>query len=432
MNLMRPRKADMYRLPWSLNDNPIGWLEITDKCNIYCRGCYRRNMEGHKSLEQIKEELRFFKEWRNCDNVSIAGGEPLIHPDILEILAYIRELGMKPLILSNGVALVDNKPFLKELKAAGAMGFTFHIDSEQSRPHWKGKSEIELCDLRLEYARMVAEVGGMFVSFGATIYPTNVHMIPELVRWANRNIDVVHGLVFITFRGAPQDGKYDYFVDGEPVAVEVSYKTDDASEIDLTSRDVYAKIKDHFDHYETSAYLGGSQRHDAIKWLISIQIGSKGNMYGSIGPRAMELVQSFYHFFQGSYLAYTPMHKLPKAAFLLGGVDKGLGGAHRNYWKNILRNPLKAFQPVYTQSIGIVQAPDILEDGRQDMCDSCPDMTYYDGKLVHSCRMDEWRLYGTYITAQRHVGESKDPDGGNGLIAPEEIEVNEGELTPAK
>ena len=72
--MSRPHKNQMYRMPWSLNDNAIGWLEVTDKCNIYCRGCYRTNMEGHKPLEQIKEEIRFFKEWRNCDNISIGQG----------------------------------------------------------------------------------------------------------------------------------------------------------------------------------------------------------------------------------------------------------------------------------------------------------------------------------------------------------------------
>ena len=72
------RKRDMYRLPWSLNDNPIGWLEVTDRCNIYCRGCYRQNLEGHKPLEELKEDILFFKEWRNCYNISIAGGEPIL------------------------------------------------------------------------------------------------------------------------------------------------------------------------------------------------------------------------------------------------------------------------------------------------------------------------------------------------------------------
>jgi len=32
------------------------------------------------------------------------------------------------------------------------------------------------------------------------------------------------------------------------------------------------------------------------------------------------------------------------------------------------------------------------------MCDSCPDMTVYDGKLINSCRMDEYRLFGGFLS----------------------------------
>ncbi len=35
-------KRNCYRLPWSLNDNPIAWIEITDICNIHCEGCYAK------------------------------------------------------------------------------------------------------------------------------------------------------------------------------------------------------------------------------------------------------------------------------------------------------------------------------------------------------------------------------------------------------
>ena len=48
-------KRNLYRLPWSMNDNPIAWLEITDVCNMYCEGCYRQRLTGHKSLEEIKD-----------------------------------------------------------------------------------------------------------------------------------------------------------------------------------------------------------------------------------------------------------------------------------------------------------------------------------------------------------------------------------------
>ena len=53
------KPARFYRLPWSLTDNAISWLEPTAACNMYCEGCYRKNdPKGHKSLERIKEELR--------------------------------------------------------------------------------------------------------------------------------------------------------------------------------------------------------------------------------------------------------------------------------------------------------------------------------------------------------------------------------------
>lgn len=402
---MRPPKSNMYRMPWSLNDNAIGWLEVTDACNIHCRGCYRRRMEGHKPLEQIKEEVRIFKEMRNCDNLSIAGGEPLIHPDIVEIVAYIRELGMKPALMTNAVRLTDNRPFLEELKQAGAFGFMLHVDSEQERPGWTGKKEEDLFELRLEYARMIHDVGGLHCSVGATIYPTTLHEIPKIVKWANANADVVNGIIFIAYRAAPLDGTYDYYANGKKLTDEeigVTYTAEDATDINLTSADIYEEIKQAQPNYEPSAYLGGSQTTDAIKWLLNNQIGAKGEIYGSFGARAMELTQVFHHYFQGTYLAYTSVTQFPKYGFLLSLFDKGVREALGNYGRAILRNPGKLFAPVYNQSIAIIQAPDILADGRQDMCDSCPDMTVYNGQLVHSCRMDEWRLHGTYMTAQPH------------------------------
>lgn len=397
-------KQRMYRFPWSWNDNPIGWLEITDKCNIYCRGCYRINgMEGHKSLEQIKDEIDLLQKWRNCDNISIAGGEPLIHPQILDVVAYIRERGMKPLILTNGLKLMDNRAMIEDLKQAGLLGFTFHIDSQQKRPDWKDKGEAELNELRLHYARLVAEVGGLFVSFGMTVYPSNLDSVPGVVRWANEHIDLVHGLVFITFRAAPMDGTYNYFVNGQRIeTTRLTYTADNDQEIHITSADVYAKIKDAHPHYEASAYLGGTQTHERATWVTAVQIGSKAKMYGSLGPRMMELVQTFYHLRHGSYLVYQRSHKLTRFVWLLAAVDSGIRRAHMTFWRDAILHPRRLFQPLYVQSIGIVQGPDLLEDGRLDMCESCPDMTVWNGKLVHSCRLDEWRLYGGYVEASRN------------------------------
>ena len=53
---MALEKRNLYRFPWSMNDNPIAWLEITDVCNLRCEGCYRQTLTEHKPLEDIKKE----------------------------------------------------------------------------------------------------------------------------------------------------------------------------------------------------------------------------------------------------------------------------------------------------------------------------------------------------------------------------------------
>ena len=141
----------LYRLPWSLTDNVISWLEPTKECNIYCDGCYSANAKGsHKSLAQVRSDLDMFEKFRQTDAVSMAGGDPLVHPDIVEIVRMIAARGLKPVVNTNGHGLTPS--LLRDLKKAGLAGFTFHVDSLQTRPDWKGGTEIELNELRQKYA----------------------------------------------------------------------------------------------------------------------------------------------------------------------------------------------------------------------------------------------------------------------------------------
>jgi MoaA/NifB/PqqE/SkfB family radical SAM enzyme len=390
-------KRNLYRLPWSMNDNPIAWLEITDVCNIHCEGCYRQHMTGHKPLEQIKEEILFFKQWRNPDNVSIAGGEPLIHPQIVDIVAFIAHNGIKPIILTNALALTPE--LLHELKKAGLAGFTIHIDSHQNRPHWKDKTERELNELRQQCADLVATESGLYVIFNSTVYPSTLHEIPDVVRWGQANIDKVHGLVFITYRTATTDTHLgrDY-ADREVDLGQLSYTREQFDEKFVTAPEVYQVIKDTCPAYDACGYLGGSILHTSYKWLIGACIGSRHGVYGSVGKKTMELAQVGHHAWKGTYLAYLASAKVGVKAFLLAPWDLTIRRAARNWLGDVVRHPGRLFDGLYVQGIGIIQAPDLLPDGRADMCDSCPDMTVYDGKLINSCRMDEYRLFGGFLS----------------------------------
>lgn len=390
-------KRSLYRLPWSMNDNPIAWLEITDICNIHCEGCYRQRLTGHKPLEEIKEEILFFKKWRNPDNVSIAGGEPLVHPQIMEIVSFIAENDIKPIVLTNAKALTPET--LRELKRAGCAGFTVHIDSHQDRPDWRGKSEAELNELRQYYADMIAAAGGMYVIFNGTVYPSTAHEIPDVVRWAKQHMDTVQGLVFITYRTATYDDNVGRDAADRQVDLsQLSYARASFDERFVTAPEVVEQIQREVPNYEPAAYLGGSIRHDSFKWTAGCLIGSKGTCYGSFGKKTMELAQVWNHFTKGRYLAYVSTARIGGNIFFLSPFDPVLRRAFGARLRDVLRHPGKLFDRVGVQSYGIIQAPDLLPDGRADMCDSCPDMTVWNGTLINSCRMDEYRLFGGFLT----------------------------------
>ncbi len=410
-----PEKSNYYRFPWSNNDNPISWLEITDICNIYCKGCYRKNLSGHRPLEELKEEVDFFKRMRNPDGISIAGGEPLVYPDIIKLVEYIARVGIKPIIITNTYALT--KGLLTDLYNAGLFGITCHIDMLQDRPDIKeGSTELDIMKLRDEKADLLWEVtrGNMNVTFNQTIYHENFQYIPDIVKWARNNVQKVHGLVFITYRGIPiKEGvTFDVQEGGssvDEVQEAIQYTEADTSQIDILSVDVYNILKDNFgDTYEPAAYLGGTGHIMSYKWWAGVNIMEKNGLtYGQIGPRTMEFLQHQSHWRKGTYFAYQRKNRVPRIALQLTGLigDKKMRRARRKmFWR--LFNPIKWFQPLYAQTIGIVQAPDMLDNGMANMCESCPDMCVWKGNLVNSCRLDEYRKYGRMMSAIVHDSDT--------------------------
>ncbi|MCI0690895.1 radical SAM protein [candidate division KSB1 bacterium] len=389
----------LYRLPWSLPDNAISWLEPTSACNLACDGCYRENVaKSHKSLEVVRREVETFRELRNSDGISIAGGDPLMHPNIVEIVRMIAEMGFKPVINTNGGMLTPE--LLRELKRAGAAGFTFHIDSKQGRPKWKNKNEVELNELRLSYAEMLAEAGGLSCAFNSTVYEDTLPYTPELIDWAAKHIDVVHVMVFILFRAAVPQLPFDWYAGGKKINLGVlAYSETKERKIDLRSTDVVAEIRKRFPEFTPCAYLNGTEKPDSFKWLLTGRLGSKEKIYGYVGPKFMETIQTMYHLTQGRYLAYTkPAHtNLGRSMLLLSLIDRGVRGVAGSYLSAVLTNPLRLFKGLHYQSIMIIQPIDFLENSLQNMCDGCPDMTLWNGELVWSCRMEELKHFGCWV-----------------------------------
>jgi MoaA/NifB/PqqE/SkfB family radical SAM enzyme len=392
--MLQLNHLNYYRLPWNLSDNSISWLEPTSKCNLYCDGCYRKNeADGHKSLEVVKAELDVFTRLRKSDGISIAGGDPLTHPSIKQIVAEVKKRGFKPIINTNGLALT--REMLSDLKEAGVFGFTFHIDSKQSRPKWKGKTEIELNELRYHYAKMVSDEGGISCSFNSTVYEDTVKYIPDILKWAQENIDIVQVMVFILYR-AVNNAAVDFYIGPEKINMDqFIYNEETTERTDIKSEEVVELIRRESPDFDPCAYLNGTDKPDSFKWLLTGRLGTSKKIYGYMGSKSIEFVQMLNHLLYGRYLAYaSPKESASgRSILLLSAFDKKLRKAFRNYFSN----PLNIFRKLYYQSVMIIQPVDFLQDGRQNMCDGCPDMTVWNGQLVWSCRMEEQLKYGINV-----------------------------------
>lgn len=390
----------LYRLPWNFADNAISWLEPTSKCNLHCDGCYRENREdSHKSLEEIQKELDVFERLRKTDGVSIAGGEPLMHPQIVEIVKMVKNKGWKPIINSNGILL--NKELLSDLKKAGVYGFTFHVDSRQNRPNWKGKNEIELNELRLQLAEMLAEQGGISCSFNATVYPETVQYMPEVLKWAQKHIDIVNVIVFIIYRMAIFGKEFEFFVGQKKVDFDdMAYaKEEDSRRVDISSLEMVEEFRKAYPDFQPCAFLNGTINPDSYKWLLTGRLGNKHQIFGYTGSKFMEIVQTVKHLFTNSYLAYSKpsILKLGHLYLLLAPFDKELRKAFKSYFKSFLENPKAFFNKIVYQSVMIIQPADVYENGEVNMCDGCPDITVWNDKLVWSCRMEEQYRWGENV-----------------------------------
>jgi len=391
---------ELYRVPWNLPDNAIAWLEPTSQCNLACDGCYRENLtSSHKTIDEVRNEIDTFEKLRNADGISIAGGDPLMHPQIIDIVKEISSRGIKPIINTNGLLL--NTELLRELKKAGVFGFTFHIDCRQNRPGWKDMNELELNELRQKYAEMLAGVGGLSCAFNSTVYEDTLKYVPGMVKWAADHIDIVNVIVFILFRQAVPQIPMDWYAGGTKINMnDLVYSSVDQLKIDIMAQDVVSEIRKQFPEFEPCGYLNGTERADTFKWLFTVRSGVPGKTFGYMGRRFMEFVQTYNHFAHGKYLAYgsPSMLRSGRSGMTASSLfDRGARKSFGRYMRYVLPNPLRLLRRVHFQSVMVIQPIDVLEDGGQNMCDGCPDITVLDGKLVWSCRLEEPKHFGCFV-----------------------------------
>ena len=119
--------------------NIVSW-NVTNACNMYCAHCYRDagcKAEDELSTEQAKKLLTEIKR-AGFQIMIFSGGEPLMRPDILELVKFADGLGLFPVFGTNGTLITPQ--MARDLKAAGARAMGISLDSLDAAKHDKFRS----------------------------------------------------------------------------------------------------------------------------------------------------------------------------------------------------------------------------------------------------------------------------------------------------
>ena len=123
----------MMRLPWCGKTVPHAVVDILRGCNCRCADCYNSAQPCAKPLDVIKMEIQVIRSTRNVQTISLSGGEPLLHPQILDVISFLRrEERIAASMLTNGILFDD--AMAEKLRVAGLDFVTFHIQKGQMRP----------------------------------------------------------------------------------------------------------------------------------------------------------------------------------------------------------------------------------------------------------------------------------------------------------
>ena len=177
----------------------VSW-NTTNACNMYCDHCYRD--AGCKAEEELSTaEAKTLLEQIARANFKImifSGGEPLMRPDIVELVAYASSLGLRPVFGTNGTLITLD--MAKKLKAAGAMGMGISLDSMDKEKHDRFRKFPGAWEGAVQGMRNCRAAGLPF-QIHTTVMEWNSHELEALTDFAVAEGAVAHHFFFLVPTG---------------------------------------------------------------------------------------------------------------------------------------------------------------------------------------------------------------------------------------
>lgn len=169
-------------------------IEVSNICNEKCVHCYLTQDKTNRLMEE-KLFYKIAEDARNANviNITLSGGEPLVHHKISSFLSKCRNLDFSVNVLSN-LTLLDDK-IIREMKKNPLLSvqtslYSMNADIHDSITHKKGSFEKTINNL------IKLSKSGIPVQISCPIIKQNKESFTDVIKWGENNgIDVIYDFV---------------------------------------------------------------------------------------------------------------------------------------------------------------------------------------------------------------------------------------------
>jgi radical SAM protein with 4Fe4S-binding SPASM domain len=154
---------------------------ITKNCNMRCVHCYEdASVKGKDELsrDQILESIDVMAK-AGVTSIAFSGGEPTLHPNILDFIKYVDDNGMFPAIATNGYIFKDQSK-AKKFVDEGLEFVQISLDGINPSTHDSFRKINGAWERAVEAIKNFVELG-IFVEVATTVTEHNIDEIHDMI-----------------------------------------------------------------------------------------------------------------------------------------------------------------------------------------------------------------------------------------------------------
>ena len=370
-NLSNYTRIRPHKLP--ADEVPHLVIETNKTCNVMCADCYSLDRDFVKSLDEVKAEIDLGMQKRNLESISLLGGEPTLHPDIVEIVKYVKSKRLTCILLTNGLKFLQDKTDsqLDALLTAGLDRVLVHMDEGQQHVHESVDEARQDLFQRLDQKKI-------YFAISATVRAGDEDSFTRLLL-DNTKYRLFDGVLATL-----------------AVDIEKFYHRDAVQENKPSLRKLCENISRSL-HVDATTYIPSSLDDDEVAWVMYMYYinAESGHTFG-LSPEVNAWFRKLYRrlysrhlFAQTSDPRFASIWTLLCCGFELLRHPGRLAECIRLFRRSRLTRDIR-FQSIVLQHLPRYN----VERDQVEICYHCPDATIRNGRITPVCIADQLNPLG--------------------------------------